>query len=364
MSKKKIALVGFRLSSGGGDRAMANLSNFFHKKGLEVHIIIFHDEFGYSYSGKVFNLGKLKNKTNGIFNKVKRFYRFNKYIKKQDFDFIVDFRFRINFIQELFISKYIYSKFKVFYTVHSSEINHYMPDNTFLTKLIYGNNHKIVTITNAMQYLIEEKHQLSNVSNIYNSIDIEQIVFKSGEDINLDFDYILGAGRFDTNEKQFNKLIQAYSKSILPKKNIALVILGDGSKKEEFIKLAKANHVGDKVYFLGFKNNPYKYFRRARYFVLTSKYEGLPMVLLESLASGTPVVSFDCPTGPKEIIQHEINGLLIENQNIKNLVIGMNKMVLDETLYLKCKSNAVQSVERFSLNTIGNEWIKLMESTQ
>lgn len=364
MNKKKIALIGYRLSGGGGDRAMANLSNFFHKKDLEVHIIIFHDEFGYSYSGKVFNLGKLKNKTNGIFNKIKRFYHFNEYVKTLNFDFILDFRFRINFLQELLISKHIYSKTKVFYTVHSSEINHYMPDNTFLTKLIYRNNHKIVTITNDMKFLIEKKHQLSNVLNIYNPIDIEQIVLKSNDAINLDFDYIVGAGRFDTNEKQFDKLILAYSKSILPDKKIALVILGEGSKKEELIQLAKVNNIVNMVYFLGFKNNPYKYFRKAKYFILTSKYEGLPMVLLESLASGTPVISFDCPTGPKEIIRHETNGLLIENQDMEKLVTGMNKMIIDERLYLKCKSNAVKSIERFSLKTIGDEWIKLIGLTK
>jgi N-acetylgalactosamine-N,N'-diacetylbacillosaminyl-diphospho-undecaprenol 4-alpha-N-acetylgalactosaminyltransferase len=360
LNKKKIALVGFRLSGGGSDRVMANLSKFFHEKGFDVHIIIFHDEIGYSYFGKIFNLGKLKSERNTIFNKIKRFYHFNKYIKKQDFNFIIDFRFRINSIQELFISKYIYSKYHTYYTVHSSKINHYMPDDKLLTGLIYGNNHEIVVVANTIKHLVEEKHQLKNVSTIYNPIDIDQISMKVNVKIELDYDYIISAGSFDTKEKQFDKLILAYSKSILPKMNIALVILGDGVRKEELMQIAKTNNVGDKVFLLGFKKNPYKYFSKAKFFVLSSKYEGMPMVLLESLASGIPVISFDCLTGPKEIIENGYNGLLIENQNIDKLIEGIDKMIKNETLYLTCKNNAKSSIEKFHLKTIGNQWLDKM----
>ena len=72
---KKIALVGFRLSRGGSERVMANLSNFFDKKKIEVHIIIFHNELGYTHSGIVFNLGKLKTEKNSIFNKIRKTFR-------------------------------------------------------------------------------------------------------------------------------------------------------------------------------------------------------------------------------------------------------------------------------------------------
>ncbi|WP_166967632.1 glycosyltransferase [Yeosuana marina] len=359
MRNKKIALVGFRLSTGGSEKVIANLSNFFHKKGIEVHIIIFHDEVGYEHSGTVFNLGKLKSEANTIFNKLKRFYYLNKYIKKHQFDFIIDFRFRINLIQELLISKCIY-KGKTIYTVHSSKIDVYMPKQVFLTKLIYGKCYKIIAINDRMKNLIEERHQLNNVIKICNPLDVERIKTMKLEEIDLDFEFVLGAGQFSTNEKQFDKLIYAYSKSILPKKRIALVVLGEGVKKGELINKAQSYGVGPLVHFLGFKENPYKYFSKAKFFIMSSLYEGLPMVLIESLSCGTPVVAFDCPTGPKEVIQHKINGLLIEDQNIDELVKGINIMVTDQELYHICKVNSERSVEKFSLKVIGKQWLELM----
>ena len=360
MSQKKIALIGYRLNKGGAEKVMANLSNYFHEKGLEVHIIIFHNELGYAYSGKVFNLGKLKSKTNTIFNKIKRYYYFNKYIKQQKFDFIIDFRFRIKPLQELLVSKCLYNA-KVIYTVHSSNINIYMPNYTWLTRLIYGSSYRIIPITKSMENIIQEKHQLKNMTTIYNPINILHIQEKAKEDTALDFEYIIGVGHFNTNQKQFGKLIYAYSKSILPKKNIALVILGEGINKEILLKETEVNGVASMVHFLGFKSNPYKYISKAKFFVMSSLHEGLPMVLLESLACETPIVTFNCQTGPKEIITHKENGLLIENQNINKLKEGMNLFFEDKTLYEHCKKNTLESVNRFSIEKIGKQWLDLMK---
>jgi len=360
MKGKKIALVGFRLSGGGSDKVMANLSQFFHNEGLEVHIIIFHDELGYKYSGKVFNLGKIKSKNNTFLNKIKRFYIFNKYIKKSNFDYIIDFRFRINLLQEILISKWIY-KAKTIYTVHSSGLEYYMPQLSFLTRYIYGNRCTIVAINKQMKSMIQDQHQLKNVEIIYNPVNVPEL-----KNNYLDFDeikseFIIAVGRYDTNVKQFDKLIEAYAKSILPRKKIELVILGTGKLKDELLELCDKNNLNHLVHFLGFKSNPYKYMAKAKFLVLTSAFEGFPMVLIESLACKTPVISFNCLTGPNEIIEHKNNGLLVENQNIKELVEHMNLMVLDTELYDTCKENTIGSVEKFALNTIGKQWLKLME---
>lgn len=359
MSRKKIALVGYRLNKGGAEKVMATLSNFFYNRGLDVHLIIVLDDIKYHYSGTVVNLGKLKSKRNSIFNKAKRFWYLKKYLKQQMFDFIIDFRFRVKPIQELLIAKWLYNT-KTIYTVHSSKLDVYLPSFTPLTKLIYGNSYKVISITNTMQNLIEKKHQLKNVMTIYNPINVSQIREKANDKIILDFDYIIGVGHFNTTQKQFDKLIYAYSKSILPEKNIALVILGEGINKEALIKEVQINDVTKMVHFLGFKNNPYKYISKAKFYVMSSLHEGMPMVLLESLACGTPVISFDCPTGPNEIIAHKENGLLIENQNIYKLIKGMNALVNDDELYLRCKNNTLESVEKFYINTIGQQWLDLM----
>ncbi|TGV02560.1 glycosyltransferase [Flavivirga rizhaonensis] len=359
MSKKKIALVGYRLNRGGAERVAAILSVFFHEKGLDVHNIIVLDDIGYPYSGTVVNLGKLKNKTNGVFNKIKRLVALKKYLKEHKFDFIIDFRFRIKPIQELLVAKFVYNA-KTIFTVHSAKLNSYMPDQTFLTKMMYANSFKMVSITHDMQRMIEKKHGLNNVITIYNPIDIQEVREKAATEISLEFEYMIGVGQYDTNVKQFDKLIYAYSKSILPSENVALVILGDGSRRKALINIAQQNGVANLVHLLGFKNNPYKYIKRAKFFVLSSLHEGMPMVMLEALACETPVVSFNCKTGPSEIIIDKENGLLVEDQNINSLTDAMNLFIQDKELYKQCKSKTLSSVESFSLEAIGKQWLELM----
>ncbi len=358
--KIKIALIGYRLSHGGAEKVMALLSQFFEKKGIEIHNIIVLDEVSYSYSGKLVNLGKMKNDTNGLFNKWNRLVFLKKYLDENNFDFIIDFRFRIKPIQELIIAKWLY-KTKSIFMVHSYLIDHYMPNWSFLTRFMYGDCYKLVSITNESKALIERKHHLKNVVRIYNPIDIDAIAEKSMEFNELPYDYIIGVGQMETNIKQFDKLIEAYSKSILPKSNIHLVLLGEGERKITLQKLAKQSNIDDKVHFLGYQNNPFKYIEKAKFFVLSSLNEGLPNVILESLACGTPVVAFDCLSGPSEMIQHQENGLLVENQNIEKLTEAMNLFVEDENLYRYCKQNAPQSVQSFSVLAIGQQWLNLMK---
>jgi N-acetylgalactosamine-N,N'-diacetylbacillosaminyl-diphospho-undecaprenol 4-alpha-N-acetylgalactosaminyltransferase len=83
------------------------------------------------------------------------------------------------------------------------------------------------------------------------------------------------------------------------------------------------------------------------------------MVLLESLACETPIISWNYASGPSEIITHESNGLLVENQNLDKLIEAMNGFVSDNNLYLQCKENALPSVKQFSLETIGAKWLKV-----
>ena len=111
-----------------------------------------------------------------------------------------------------------------------------------------------------------------------------------------------------------------------------------------------------------FQKNITPYIQHAKCTILTSHFEGFPMSIIESLAAGIPVISVDCETGPREIIQNNFNGLLVENHNENALSEAIKNMIEDEKLYQTCKNNAQKSVEHLSLPTIAQQWKQLLEA--
>ncbi|WP_396160639.1 glycosyltransferase [Flavobacterium sp.] len=351
----KICLVTVTLSDGGAERCAALLSNYFENQDIEVYHVVFSGKVAYDYSGKLFHLEHLKDKRNSWWSRSKRFFALKQFFDTNHFDYVIDFRTKEYLLQEMIIHNFVFPKF--IQTIHSFKIKSYVPKNKFLAKLLYRNCQQFISVSKGIQEKVNKNYNFLPTKLIYNPIDFEFISNQSKQEVTNDFQYVLSAGSMNKNIKQFNKLVECYANSILPSKKIKLIILGEGKLKNKWIKLAESLNLQDMVIFKGNVKNPFRYYKNAIFTISTSKYEGMPMVLLESLACGTPIISWDYASGPKEIISNKQNGLLIENQDTDKLIEAMNLFVSDNNLYLQCKENAVSSVKQFSLETIGNEWL-------
>jgi N-acetylgalactosamine-N,N'-diacetylbacillosaminyl-diphospho-undecaprenol 4-alpha-N-acetylgalactosaminyltransferase len=283
-------------------------------------------------------------------------YRF---FRNNSFDYIIDARVKHHYLQEWIITKLIYNAPLIVW-VHSYMTHLYFPITKLVARIIYSKS-KIVAVSDKIKAKIYTNYGFDDVTTMYNPIDFSAIENSLDTDEKLDFEYIIAAGSLKNNIKQFDVLLSCYHQSILPSKGIKLVFMGDGVSLKHLKQLACDLHLQDNVVFLGRKQNPFPFYKEAKCTVLTSKNEGFPMVLIESLATGTPVISYDCDSGPSEIIQNGVNGWLVADQNPQKMTDALNEMVENEKLYLHCKANSKQSVASFSLESIGENWLTLLK---
>lgn len=360
MQKKciKIAIVAYNLEIGGLSRAVIALYNLLTKtNGVSVEVLLL-DQYTKVHDCDVYrNFSDYGTKGGGFFKNIKKYIKFKNYIKANKFDFIIDQRFRLNPITELFIAKSIYFKTKTMYCIHSAKLSTYLPNPKWLCRYLYKDAYAVVCCSQGIKSKVKSNYGFTNAVCVYNSINIAS--HNKTKPAPFNFKYIVAVGRIEPL-KQFDKLIKAYSQSNLKEHGIKLVLVGDGTGRSACEAVVKALNLNDDVVFTGFVKQPEQYIQHALCLMLCSKYEGFPMVLLEAMANETPVVSFDLFSGPSEIIIPNVNGILVENQNFESLSLAMNS-VLDEEKLLKLKTNTISSIEKFSNEKILNDWLKLMK---
>jgi len=269
----------------------------------------------------------------------------------------IDFRSRSRFVMEYLLHQFIFEAKKMIMMVHSYEIEWHIPKGKIFKK-IYNNTHAVVAVSEGIELKLGKKYDFENLLHIPNYISIEEEQVTTPLEISEA--YIIAVGRLRNDIKQFDRLIETYHEANLTEKNIKLYICGDGEDEEALEKLISTLGLTNDVRLLGFVENVNEYIRNAKYLVLSSSVEGFPMVLLEALQQKTPVISFDCKSGPSEIIQHKTNGLLVEDQNFANLKDAMILLIENLALYAKCKQNTVSSISKFTEKPVIQEWIQLI----
>lgn len=357
-ARLKVCVVAISLGRGGAERATALLTQMLDSRNFDVHIVILNDLIQYSFSGKLLNLGRSKTLNDSLIKKICRFRKFRNYLKQHRFDAIIDTRSRPSALKEWFYLNYIYRSFSPIYVVHSSNLSQYFTTNDKLAKQMLKRSRAVVGVSEYITKATNQKYNSDKAITIYNPI----VLLSDFQTNAISKKYVLYLGRLDEKVKNLSLLLNSYKKSTLPNKGVRLKIVGEGPDESNIKKIASDLGLGEITDFLSFTPDVVPLLKSAFFTVLTSRYEGFPMVLIESLAVGTPVVSVDCVSGPNEIITHEKNGLLVENHNPEKLGKAFDRMLSEPELYKKLKLYAVDSVAHLSFDEIAAQWNKLLRN--
>lgn len=203
----------------------------------------------------------------------------------------------------------------------------------------------------------------SKIKVIYCGVDTEQIRALSREPVSFPWfkerlPILIAVGRL-AKEKNYPLLLKAFSlaRQKIPSR---LIVLGEGEEQEFLEGLVEEWEIEKDVSFVGFQKNPFKWMARASMLVLSSDLEGFANVIIEAMACGTPVISTRCPSGPDEIIDDGIGGLLVECGDEKTLAGAMLRLLKNENLRRKLIRNARNKVEQFSLSRMINEYDQVL----
>jgi glycosyltransferase involved in cell wall biosynthesis len=354
-SRLKVAVICISLARGGAEKSTAILTKLLDALGHEVHVITITNQVEYEYAGKLFNLGADKHDNDGIIKRLLHLKTLRKYLKVNDIDVVIDNRTRNHFFKEFFYLHYIYCGFKIVYVVRSAFIENYFPKDKWLTRHMITRSTRVVTVSNVISKKINTQFNTKKAITIYNIVEQDKAVFNLNPE-----NHIIFMGRIDNHAKDFSLLLDAYSKSALPEKQIELRIYGNGPDKSWLEKQVNTFGLSGLIKLFDFTLSAENVMKNAKYLVLSSNYEGFPRVLLEALSVGTPVISVDCESGPNEIIKNEFNGLLVENDNVEALANAFNRFIFEPDLYEYCKSNAQNSIRQFTQPIIAQQWKELL----
>ena len=369
----KVLVLHGHLSMGGEERVLLNVLKNLVELNYDVDLLITwnHKEnnlFENEIPKKV-NYEFLFNNYDGKSKIIKEIYRLQtkltylkkveKIIKEKKYDIVIDYSSNLLKYNNLDI------KVPVFAWIHFSLTfgEKLSADKIEKYKKQYKKYDKILAICDTMRDEFVEilGMEKNKVELVYNPIDLEAIR-KKAENIDKKYenylkqDYFLQVSRL-TEQKQPEHLVDIYYK--LKQRGIKekLYFIGNGEKVELIKQKIKEYKLEDDVILLGQIENPYPFFKNAKLFVHTGKYEGLPTVLLESLALGTPVVAYDCPTGPKDILgKNSEYGKLIPLNDKDVFVEKVCELMNDDEKYKNYRKISLVRADDFSMK---NNKIKL-----
>lgn len=350
----KIIVFNYALEMGGTDRVAVELSKIFSTGGMEVSFLSMkkfdHDYYDLDSSVRRIDLGFEADdqKKRGLsylgFGALKAFIKMIFLIIREKPDYLISNWTSVNCFALLATLP-----FNV--RVVCIEHMHFDQPPKFwklCRRLIYWSAHRIVCLTD--QDLHEYRRLGFKAEKIYNplTVDVLNLSKRQGKKF-------IAVGRLEL-QKGFDILINSFKAVVSQHADACLEIYGEGTQRDTLWCLISDLGLEASVVLKGGTKNISQAYSQADYFVLSSRFEGFGLVIVEAQAHGLPVVSFDCPRGPSEIITDKINGLLVENGSYKDLSIKMIELIDNPQLCVDMVDAGMKSNERFGHGAILQQW--------
>ena len=363
--QKRILFIIPNLTSGGAEKILSRLANGLTDTYSQLHLTTLRNdkEDFYPLDSRIvrhrlsvmgLKSGKIR-KAIGFFG---RFRKLRKTILEINPDLVVSFMDYTNIYTLLALKG-------LSYPVIISERN--PPDRkkigfpwNVLRRRYYPKADKLVSLSKGVSdcftWIPEDRKQV-----IYNFYIREDNVQPDEFPFDSDKKYIAAMGRL-VDWKGHRLMIEAFSKLNSDFSEWRLIIFGEGPERKNLEALIREKRLEERVFLPGLVNNPESTMKKADLFVHASYYEGFGNVLVEAMLAGLPIVSTDCLAGPREIVIHNNTGLLVETGNIDAVSEGLKTLMEDSELRSAMSANALESVKRFSFDTIKKQWIDLFDN--
>lgn len=349
------------LSGGGAERVMSTVANHFANK-PEYDITIVTDTsqpivYDISDNVRFLDLEKGRPYPNGFLARpihfINTLYTIFSIYKREKPDVVISFQTGMNGMVNLALCL---TWAKIISSEHSYYNWKYTRIEEFMRKYFYRRANALTVLTRH-DLNICKGLGMTNVVYMPNPICLSGDVHQEKRTKN-----ILAAGRLDAWEiKGFDMLIQIWGKVCHEYPDWTLQIAGNGSDASaKCLKEFSKRHNCINIEFLGFRKDIKQILQRTSVFVLTSRHEGSPMVLLEAMCSGCCCVAFDCETGPNEIISDKRSGLLVDAENVDQFVSKLRLVLSNDKLREKYAGRAPESVARFGEEQVMKRWESLL----
>jgi len=365
MRKKKVIIFMPSIEGGGVEKNLFIITNFLTKKCNNVSLITISKKFSSKFHKSLKFISPRSNLWDQMSRRLKYliaiFYLVREILKDKN---VIVFSFQAN-IYCIIVCR-IFS-IKVITRSNSAPAGW---SKNVIKKIIFKFFLKLSNkiIVNSYEFKKDLKREFSvNSVCIYNPLNMREIIKKSKKRSKKIFKKdkklkILNIGRF-TEQKDQITFLRGLNK-LKNKIDFSAVIIGKGKLKVKLIDYINKYSLSKNVKILNFVENPYPLIKQTELFILTSKYEGLPNVLLESLALRKFVISSDCPTGPKEILLNGKGGLLFKVGNYNQLAEKIITYKKNKIKSKKMLSFAIKKIKRFDYQKNLNEYFKLVNAFQ